>query len=450
MSIPAFEIEFDKEGNVVDPQQVEAALSGIRAANATDLLVLSHGWNNDIADARDLYRRLLARLDAQKPAAGAGRTLAAVEIFWPSKKFTNQELIPGGAAALGDGTLDAEVLKARLDELKSEPQRLGMEVEDPQRAQIIEQAKAEVDRLETDSAAQARFVELLRSLVPHDDQQSDDASTEFFSAEPVDLLRSLAEPVDPPLLPDTGNAGGAAVSGGTSFGVGDLDGGAAGLGDFFKGIKAGASRLLNFLTYYRMKRRAGLVGRTGVAAVVRQIHQQLPELKLHLIGHSFGGRLVTAATDALGPAVHPATLTLLQAAYSHNGLAALFDGENNGFFRAVLAPIRKVAGPILITHTKNDLAVGIAYPLASRISNDVSAALGDKDDPYGGMGRNGAQHLAAGTELDNTIRDLGPVGTSYAFASKVYNLNSDDFIKGHSDIDKNEVAFALLSAVSKT
>ena len=50
MSIPAFEIEFNKEGNEVDPHQLDAAIAGIKAAAATDLLVISHGWNNDIAD----------------------------------------------------------------------------------------------------------------------------------------------------------------------------------------------------------------------------------------------------------------------------------------------------------------------------------------------------------------------------------------------------------------
>lgn len=60
---------------------------------------------------------------------------------------------------------------------------------------------------------------------------------------------------------------------------------------------------------------------------------------------------------------------------------------------------RRVNGSIVITHTKNDLAVGVAYPLASRIARDNADALGDQIDPYGGMGRNGAQHTP---ELDRT------------------------------------------------
>ncbi|HVT15285.1 MAG TPA: hypothetical protein VHQ90_03755 [Thermoanaerobaculia bacterium] len=449
MAIPAFEVEFDKDGNAVDPQQVEAAIAGIAAAGAGDLLVLCHGWNSDIADARQLYSQLLARVEARQ-ADAPGRVLAAFEIFWPSKRFTDRQLIPGGAAAMADGTLDAAALKERLDDLKREPRRLGQEAEDPARAQALERLKADVDLLEDDPAAQRRFVEGLRSLLPADDRQFDDASEEFFSRDPVDLLRSLAEEVEPPLGPDPGAAGGAAVVGGGGPGAGGLDGGAAGLGDFFRGIKAGANRLLNFFTYYEMKRRAGLVGKSGVAAALAQVSQGLPGLKLHLVGHSFGGRLVTAAADALGPEVRPATLSLLQAAYSHNSLAAKFDHEHDGFYRAVLSPTRKVSGPILISHTKNDLAVGIAYPLASRLSGDVASALGDQDDPYGGMGRNGAQHLDPVGEIDTAIRDLGPVTTAYAFAARVYNLNADDFIMNHGDIAKDEVAHALLSAIATT
>jgi hypothetical protein len=451
MAIPAFEVEFDKQGKAVDPKQLAAAIAGAEQAKASDLLVLVHGWNNDLADARALYAGLLARIEAQQAAAGPGRVLTACEVFWPSKRFTDPQLIPGGAAGLPDGTLDEATLAARLDELRAVPERLGVLVVDDRRASVVEELKALVPVLETDELAQGRFVELVRSLPRADDQQLDDASEEFFSTEPIELLRALAEPLPPPLLPEGGDQGGAAVVGGGDLGVGAGGGGAAGLGDFFQGVKAAANRLLNFLTYYEMKRRAGLVGKTGVADALRQVHEGMPRLKLHLVGHSFGGRLVTAAADALGPKVPPATLTLLQAAYSHNGLAANFDRKNHdGFFRAVLAPQRKVSGPILITCTKNDTAVGIAYPLASRLSGDAASALGDRNDPYGGMGRNGAQRLEPGTEIDTTFSFLDPVGAQYAFRPRVYNLNADEFIKGHSDIVKDEVAYALLRAVSTT
>jgi len=185
------------------------------------------------------------------------------------------------------------------------------------------------------------------------------------------------------------------------------------------------------------------VGSIGLARVLRQLRDRQPGLRLHLVGHSFGGRLVTAAANAL-PANTPAvTMTLLQAAFSHNGLASKFDGKNDGAFRNVIAKAR-ISGPIAITHTKNDRAVGIAYPLASRLSRDQAAALGDKDDPYGGMGRNGAQHMGG----DTVEGELQRVGNGYSLASgKVFNLNADAFIKDHGDVTGPEVAYALLSVV---
>jgi len=155
-------------------------------------------------------------------------------------------------------------------------------------------------------------------------------------------------------------------------------------------------------------------------------------------------RELTAAADALDANTPKVTVMLLQAAYSHNGLASKFDEKNDGLFRKVLSE-KHVSGPVLITHTKNDQAVGIAYPLASRISNVKAAALGDENDPYGGMGRNGAQKTP---EALGNAGDLLPVGGAYAFTpGKVYNLKADDFIKDHSDITGPQVAYALLTSV---
>lgn len=435
MSLPTFEVELDKKGKIFDPAQVDRAVAGLRGGGFSDLFFISHGWNNDMADARDLYKRFFEAVESVRaggsPDLGA-RKLAVLALFWPSKKFTDEELIPGGGAVGAEsGELDEAVLVRQLEELKADPERLGEAGVDPVREAILDQARNLVPDLEQDPAAQREFVLLIRSMLSPDDAHPEDGSDSLFTRDPNELLAELADPVPPP---PTGVGGGAASVGG-----------AVGVGDFFSGIKSGARRLLNFATYYQMKERAGLAGRTGAAQVLQRIRQEFPGLKLHLIGHSFGGRLVTAAADAAGAQVKPATLTLLQAAYSHNGLAQAFDGEHDGFFRKVISQ-GKVSGPILITHTRNDVAVGIAYPLASRIAGQNAAGLGDASDPYGGMGRNGAQSTP-----ERVAGELLRVGKPYQLApAKVYNLLSDDFIGGHSDICKKEVAYALLSAVAVT
>jgi len=51
--------------------------------------------------------------------------------------------------------------------------------------------------------------------------------------------------------------------------------------------------LLNLTTYFKRKIRAGPVGSKGVAPLIDRLAAQVQ--RVHLIGHSFGGRLVTAA-----------------------------------------------------------------------------------------------------------------------------------------------------------
>ncbi|HEX2222848.1 MAG TPA: hypothetical protein VHN15_01435, partial [Thermoanaerobaculia bacterium] len=99
---PYFEVQFDKDGNVHDAAEVQAVLDFV-AGDTTDLFVFSHGWNNDMDEARNLYQRLLAHfraeLDAGRVAGVAGRKLAVLGVLWPSKKFAEKDLIASGAAS---------------------------------------------------------------------------------------------------------------------------------------------------------------------------------------------------------------------------------------------------------------------------------------------------------------------------------------------------------------
>lgn len=434
MAFEKFDVEFTKEGKVFDEGQVQRLLAALDPV--ADLLVMSHGWNNDMKDARRLYDDLDASLDRLlKDRALADRRIAAVRIFWPSKRFTDQELMPGGGAAVAVDENDAALMQV-LDALKRDPWRLGDTQVDPGRESIVLQAQALVPRLddEADGEARSEFVRLLRSLLDRGarDGDDDDGSAAFFDDDPGQIFESLQDMVPAPAADGVGGA--------TS--MGDA-GGAAFFGDLLSGAKAAARRIANFATYYQMKQRAGTVGRTGLAPLLRRLRDRNPGVRLHLVGHSFGGRLVTAAADALPDGMPAVTMTLLQAAYSHNGLSEDYDGEGHpGAFRGVLAG-KRVSGPIVITHTKDDRAVGIAYPLASRISRDPASSIGTRDDPYGGMGRNGAQHMSDGECVND---DLRGTGHAYGFSpGLVYNLNADGIIRDHGDVTGEEVAHLILS-----
>jgi hypothetical protein len=447
MKSPKFEVEFDKDGHAFDPSQVGAVLAAL--PDVTDLFVLSHGWNNDMDDARALYENLFTKAEQIRDnglVSGLdGRKFGVLAVLWPSKKFADEDLIPGGGAA----SATAENLKALngvLDRLAQDPARLGQKTTDPVRQAVVKELKQLLPKLEGDKAARREFVLHLRSLVNPSAAHPEDGSDDFFKRDPEELFDGMKTPVVAPAGPAV-QAGATSVSSGKSGKSGGAgSGSAAGLGDLLSGIAGAARRLANFTTYYQMKERAGTVGATGLAPVLRQVRQAKPDVRLHLAGHSFGGRVVTAAANGLDPNSPAVTLSLLQAAYSHNGLAQKFDGTHDGFFRRVLSE-KRVSGPVIITHTKNDQAVGVAYPLASRIARQQASALGDENDPYGGMGRNGAQHTP---ERDTAASQLLNVGEDYPFATgKVYNLRADEFIKEHNDVTGHQVAYALLMAARK-
>jgi hypothetical protein len=215
-------------------------------------------------------------------------------------------------------------------------------------------------------------------------------------------------------------------------------GGAVGLGSSLSGFAASALNLLNYTTYYTMKMRAGTVGKNGVGPLVDRLAPQVE--RIHLIGHSFGGRVV-AATAAGSTTDKVSSLTLLQAAFSHNG----FSQSMHGFFRSVIDQ-KRIRGPIVITHTKNDQAVGIAYPLASRINGDTTAAFGDENDKFGGMGRNGAQQMLANERVAGPLRAVGDAGYQFQ-TGRCFNLLADTFIKSHGDVRGREVAYAISCAI---
>jgi pimeloyl-ACP methyl ester carboxylesterase len=198
-----------------------------------------------------------------------------------------------------------------------------------------------------------------------------------------------------------------------------------------------------------MKERAGNVGRRGLAALLEQIRAAHPSVRLHLVGHSFGCRLVTASLLGTedGVAVNVNSLSLLQAAFSHNSFALDYDGSSDGFFRLVVAPARRVLGPTMITYTKHDTAVGIAYPLASRLAGQVASALGDADDKYGALGRNGA--IKTPEAFGHTMLKAGEDYDGLA-DHQVHNLNSDTFISGHSDVRIAEVGEVIVQAMGAT
>jgi len=421
MKLPYADVRIDARGAFREPEDVDAATALVATHAATDILVLCHGWNNTPGDARALYERLVASLVAVrgKVRGSRARQFAVVGVIWPSIQWAPEE--NSGAGAGADTSADA-----LRDEIETKVQSVTA------RRKLL----ALVPRLDTDPDAGTEFIEVLRTTLPRSSRGEDAGALRVFrSASPAEVLEAVrggGEDAAPALV------GGAAVLDLTPSAA-DADGGGAG---FFSSLIDAARGALNIATYYTMKERAGVVGRKGIARLLQDLHETRPEARIHLVGHSFGGRAVTAAVDATAAPV--ASLTLLQAAFSHFGLARNWDGAGtDGLFARVP---EKVKGPIVVTFTRNDTAVGLAYAIASRLARQIGAAIGDENDPYGGIGRNGARKTPASLPAA-TLRE---VGGAYAFEpGRVSSLNADAFISTHSDVTGRQVAYAILTAVER-
>ena len=432
-NIPYFEALFDKNGALTNSVDLPAGI--------TDLFVMAHGWRNDANDATKLYTDFFNNFfDPQvvDPARLAGRKCAIIGVMWPSKNFDALIAAQGAgtaqnAAAIGDAVSDPESQKKLVDQL--EALKAPGIFDEPAQKQALTEAQALIPDLDKKATAREAFMQRLRSLMDPGAAGKEDASDVFLKMDPNDLFKRLNIPANAvdASIPKTGKAmalaPGAAVI---------ATGHAAGLLDIFKGATAAGSNAASYLSYFMMKQRAGAVGTNGVAPLLDKLAPDVE--RIHLIGHSFGGRVVAAAALAsTNEKIH--SMSFLQAAFSHNGFspAALM----NGFFRAVIEK-QRVKGPLIATHTKNDTAVGIAYPLASRISGTVAAALGDEHDKFGGLGRNGAQQMNAGEVIK---AELLAVGGAYQLQpGKFHNLLADAFVKNHGDITGREVVTAVAAA----
>ena len=229
---------------------------------------------------------------------------------------------------------------------------------------------------------------------------------------------------------------------GVEFGDG---GGAAGLGDFASKLLHGAKEALRQLTYWQMKNRAGVVGQKGLAPAIDKLAEEFPNLRIHLIGHSFGARLVSFALAGIRESTPSPvkSVTLLQGAYSRFAFAHDLPFGGNGALDGKLA---RIDGPLTVCFSSHDRALSVFYPLASATAGDDRAGADDPLARFRAMGNVGAFNVAP--------QMLGPVGTNYPFqAGQILNLDaSDTVIAGdspsgaHSDIFHPELAWVAASA----
>jgi hypothetical protein len=209
--------------------------------------------------------------------------------------------------------------------------------------------------------------------------------------------------------------------------------------------------MLQALSFWTMKRRAGDVGEHLGREVLGPLWNSLPSPRprLHLIGHSFGAKLVTSAV--LG-GVTPESLTLLLGAFSAFSFAPEVPGfDRPGFYHPVLADGR-VRGRIAVLHSAHDRALGVLYP---RLGSQV-----DRDVPADGLGHHGARGVARSALGAIGARGVGAPGLSLMEAQaiglpqrSIVNIDGSGVVKAeapfvgaHHDIHHPEIATLVLLA----
>ncbi|MEU4689752.1 hypothetical protein [Actinoplanes sp. NPDC023714] len=433
---PFWDVTFDKDGDP-DTRTTDALLA--ETGNLTDLYVFSHGWNNEHRTARRLYDAFFGELGRQLTADPRG-TAGLAGVYWPSKLWSD-EPIPdftaaaapgggGGVAAAGAGSGDTFVSEPALDEktladlLDTFP---DAKVPIERMAALLKEREPTQQTLDDFFAGLAEFS--ARSGAGEDDGEGAPARPGMLADPPNPVYERY-------LAALTGS--GAVIPGGD---------GAAGIGDRLKKLLHGAKEALRGATYWEMKGRAGVVGRKGLGPLLGRIATQRPGLRVHLIGHSFGARLVSYALDGLPSGVSPVkSVTLLQGAFSHFAFCSPlpFDAGRDG---ALGKRRQRVDGPLTVCFSSHDSAVGRFYPLASLAAGDATSAARDALYRWGGMGADGAQNP------DAALDGIKAAGATYRFSkTRILNVDCSAVVRNgtapsgaHSDIVHPEVTWIVLA-----
>ena len=279
--MPTWIIRFDKEGTCQSPKTQEALLSKLgQDPKPTDVIFMSHGWNSDFSDAIGQYQAFIKAFEKvtdDHPPARDYRPLF-VGVTWPSVWFPLDKG-PRLAGPESEPKARTEILRAFSEGL-----------DDAAANRLVELLSKE--RLSPDEAHEAAAI-VLPSLAATDqaDVEPDkELNTEFVVAASA-RIQGLMQPLKASDKPGTFNPGGAAAP--SVAGLEWLD----------------PRNILRMLSLYEMKDRAGRVGSNGVADLLRQLLAS--KLSVHLVGHSFGSKVMLSALCAPATLGHSAASALL-------------------------------------------------------------------------------------------------------------------------------------------
>lgn len=386
---------FDDQGAFTSPEVLDELKKQHAAAAPKEIFLLAHGWNNSLKDARESYadlRRLLIET-APEPKTAAGEFLV-LGVRWPSKAYDEDE-----AWKAPFDTKKNQALFSALNTALPKKMSPSTYAEDLVKLEELLQADRPQDRLEMFEIFRKYSLEPSRTKLETSDKNDESIFAPGKGPKKVGDLQAL------------GNIG-----------------------------KSGPD-LVRVFTFWQMKALAGLVGEKGLRPVLRRLQEIFPEARFHLVGHSFGCKLLLAAVairadeDVLARPID--SMTLIQGALSHQACADRVTGTKlPGGYRIALDP-KRVRGPIVATFTKKDVPLNVFYPYGSYLAGQV----GELVHKYSALGAAGFDGVEA--------RPMAAAGTAYDSFAGLVSIDANHHITGHGDYRKPEVAWLIWSSAGR-
>jgi hypothetical protein len=403
-------VKFDASGKLLSTETTDRLCKRLSDTKFDHICVICHGWNNTWPNAITLYDAFTKDyFEHINQAAPDASRLLWIGLSWPSAIcMTAFEQGPLVAAARDNDEIDF-----LLDDLPSSVHNRLREL-------------AAMSTL-TDNAAR----ELARLVAPATDEEPELPGV----AVCTDVDRLLDDDVEPPDDP-AGNAA-PLLSKSTS------DPHVAGISRY------GFRDIVRAPTVWRMKDRAGRVGKVGAREFLQRLIAAANTTPVHLIGHSYGCKVMLSGVkhlsvpDGAEPPID--SMLLLQAAISARCFSS--DATGNGAPGGYRSVLHRVRQPILATYSCQDIPLHAVYDQVLLRQYD----LGDREPElaasivpaFAALGGYGPQRTPEATgpmQLPEFPKKLRLPPGDY----RVVGLNGDEVITGHGDVCRKETTAALL------
>jgi len=430
--VPFYGITFDKKGHLLSPKTQETVVRHLASGEFTDVIIFSHGWNNDWDDALEYY---IGLLDGVGAMAGKHAGMLPdrikpmmVGIGWPSAALVwPSERTPGMATTVpGDELAEIE---ADIDMLSAD-----LSVTDAASLRTLLSGKEALTEDEVDAFASLISPNFNESAWDETDDPATDTDTLATMFKSPELIADAPiSPEDETEEEDEGKNFLPGVSGGSQTSEVQT---AGALHELF-----GLRMVVRLATVRLMKDRAGVVGGNGVAGLLSALLLGTPA-RVHMVGHSYGCKVMGTAASKVLDSRQITSFLMLQPAINHYAFASDVGDGRVGGFHSVLAKVKK---PILSTMSRNDFPLRQIFHLTNNRSKDFAegpqfAGLLDKHRGMGGYG-------PAGLDADD-LKSIEIPGADESYPSaegaEIINLEATGVIKGHSKINIDEVFWAMV------